>query len=602
MSQDAVRIVIFGATGHAGSGVLRACLDDPDVAAIHLVTRRPVDVEDDRIETHICTDFSDLGDAAAALEEVDAVFYALGISATKVDGEAEYRVITYDYAMEAARALKERSPDATMHFVSGAGTSETSRWMWARVKAETESALREAGLGGVVCWRPAFIHKGGVGGALFGWSRRMAVHRNALGQAMLQATRDALRDGTLENAAIRDLADRYTGAPKKRRIVAKVILTLLALIAITVTGVVIDGWTAFGQKPSGARLESLSQSKQWSSEQERFVNPQPLWNDWWGAIAEAMDTSDYGSPATELPVERIDPKRFDDAPESGMRVTWLGHSSMLIEIEGKRFLTDPLWSERISPLTWIGPRRWYAPPIALGDLPSLDAVIISHDHYDHLDHGTIVQLAHVDTTFVVPLGVGSHLTYWGVPNERIVELDWWETHPFGHVNVHATPARHASGRLSDGRQNQTLWAGYAFVGRNQRAFFSGDTGLFPGMEEIGERYGPFDVTMIEVGAYGQSWPDWHLGPEQAVRAHRMLRGKMMLPVHWGLVNLANHAWTEPIERVLVAAQARGVQVITPKPGESFEPASPRPTAKWWPEVPWRPAEDYPIVATLIAPE
>ncbi|MEM9196032.1 MAG: MBL fold metallo-hydrolase, partial [Myxococcota bacterium] len=221
----------------------------------------------------------------------------------------------------------------------------------------------------------------------------------------------------------------------------------------------------------------------------------------------------------------------------------------------------------------------------------------SHDHYDHLDHETIVAIREWDTTFIAPLGVGAHLEYWGVPSDHIVELDWWDRRSFGGVELVATPARHASGRhLFD--QFRTLWAGYALVGAERRVFFSGDTGLFPGMEEIGERLGPFDITMLEVGAYGQAWPDWHLGPEQAVRAHQMLRGELLLPVHWGLFNLAYHAWTEPIERVLVEARQQDVRVASPRPGVSIEPGDAT-IDRWWPEVPWRTAEEYPIVASQV---
>ena len=372
---------------------------------------------------------------------------------------------------------------------------------------------------------------------------------------------------------------------------------MLALVVLTLI-VVVQGWTAFGTSPQGASRERMIRSPQWHAAAEVFENPQPLWNDTWGGFTELLDKSDQSSPAEEPPFVALTAKSFATPSASGLRVTWLGHSTLLIEIDGHRFLTDPIWGERISPLTWVGPKRWYPPPLALADLPPIDAVIISHDHYDHLDYPTIAALADRDTKFVVPLGVDAHLEYWGVPPERIVVLDWWDEEAFGDLRVVATPARHASGRhLLD--QNRTLWAGYAFIGPRHRALFSGDTGLFPGMKDIGERLGPFAIMMIEVGAYGQAWPDWHLGPEQAVRAHAMLRGEVLLPIHWGLVDLAYHAWTEPIERVLVAADAAKVRVVTPRPGESLEPTAPAPVNRWWPEVAWRSAEDYPIVATKM---
>lgn len=274
-------------------------------------------------------------------------------------------------------------------------------------------------------------------------------------------------------------------------------------------------------------------------------------------------------------------------------MTWLGHSIILVELDGAVILTDPVWGPRASPLSWFGPRRWYEPLMALEELPPLDAVVISHDHYDHLDHPTILALREWDVPFVVPLGVGAHLEGWGVPLERIIELDWWESYEVGGVEVVATPARHASGRHFLDR-DRTLWAGYALRGPEHRIFFSGDTGMFPGFREIGERLGPFHLTMLEVGAYAQSWVDWHLGPEQAVEAHEMLGGEVFLPIHWGLFNLAYHGWTEPMERVLVAARDRAVPVWAPKPGESWEGGEIPDLVRWWPERPWNTAAEYPL--------
>jgi L-ascorbate metabolism protein UlaG (beta-lactamase superfamily) len=279
----------------------------------------------------------------------------------------------------------------------------------------------------------------------------------------------------------------------------------------------------------------------------------------------------------------------------------MGHSSLLIEIDGYRVLTDPVWSHRASPLGWVGPDRWYGPLIALDELPSIDAVVISHDHYDHLDHGTIAAMkgpAWERTTFVVPLGIGAHLAHWGVPEARIAELDWWQQTRVRDLTIVCTPARHASGRLLVDNDSK-LWAGYALIGSRRRAYFSGDTGLFPAMKEIGARFGPFDLTMIEVGEYNRAWPDWHIGPEQAVTAHQLVRGRLLLPIHWGLFRLAYHTWTEPIERVLVAARAAGVTLAIPRPGQSFEPAAPPPVERWWPDLPWQTAQEHPVVSTQV---
>ncbi|PRQ00001.1 metal-dependent hydrolase [Enhygromyxa salina] len=392
-------------------------------------------------------------------------------------------------------------------------------------------------------------------------------------------------------------------APAPKRLARRRRRRRIALVSLALTlgfglVVLVQAWVPIGKAAQGARLERMKASPQWHGGE--FENPQPLWNDAWGMVTEMFSASDYGRPAAAIPVVSGDAARFDQPPSTGLRVTWLGHSTLLVEIDGHRVLTDPIWGPRTAPLTWLGPERWYPPPIPLAELPTIDAVVISHDHYDHLDQPTIDRIKGWDTTFIAPLGVGAHLAYWGVPESQIVELDWWQQTRVGSLDIVCAPARHASGRqLFD--QNATLWAGYAFVGPDHRVFFSGDTGLFPGMTEIGDKLGPFDLTMIEAGAYGQAWPDWHIGPEQAVRAHQMLRGQVMLPVHWGLFNLAYHGWTEPIERTLVAAEAAGVRVAAPRPGQSFEPEAlgPGPVERWWPEVPWRSADEYPIVSTAV---
>jgi L-ascorbate metabolism protein UlaG (beta-lactamase superfamily) len=311
-----------------------------------------------------------------------------------------------------------------------------------------------------------------------------------------------------------------------------------------------------------------------------------------------LEVSPDASPKAAVPTKAVDPQTLRAAPASGLRITWLGHSSNLIEIDGLRVLTDPAWSERSSPLSMIGPKRWFTPPIALKDLPKIDAVLISHDHYDHLDHKTIMAMKDWPTTFVVPLGIGADLEYWGVPAARIVELDWWQTTRIGSLEVACTPARHASGRTAFDK-DQKLWAGYALIGAKHRVFFSGDTGLFPALRKVGERFGPFDVTLIETGQYHAAWPDWHIGPEQAVVAHQWLRGKLLLPVHWGKFQLAYHGWTEPLERVLAAAERAHVQVIAPMPGQSVEPELPGPFMRWWPELPFDSAADAPIVSSRI---
>ena len=277
---------------------------------------------------------------------------------------------------------------------------------------------------------------------------------------------------------------------------------------------------------------------------------------------------------------------FAEAPSGGFRVTWLGHSTTLIEIDGYRVLTDPVWSRRASPSSLAGPARFHAPPLPLEDLPELDAITISHDHYDHLDMPTIRALARTGARFFVPLGVGAHLEAWGVPDGRITELDWWEeaTLEDGGLRLAAVPAQHYSGRGLGG-VNATLWASWVLTGPRHRVYAGCDSGLFPGFAEIGTRYGPFDLTLLPIGQYGPTWPDIHSLPEEAVDAHRALRGRLLLPVHWGTFNLAFHDWREPGERLVARAGDTGTPLLLPRPGETlaipedFDPASA--SRPWW---------------------
>ncbi len=354
-------------------------------------------------------------------------------------------------------------------------------------------------------------------------------------------------------------------------------------------------WDAFGALPSGKRRARMERSPQFAD--GAFRNPLPPRMRMGQALAKWVRGAPNREPAVELPVLRRRAEEFRDAPPSGLRVTWLGHSSTLVEIGGARLLTDPVFSARISPVSFAGPKRFWQAPMAADALPAIDAVILSHDHYDHLDLPTIRALG--PTTFVTPLGVGAHLEAWGVAPERIVELDWWESTRVAGVEIVCTPARHFSGR-SPATRDRTLWGGFAMIARERRVFFSGDTAMFPGFADIGSALGPFDLTMMETGAYDAAWADVHLGPEQAVRAHQLLGGRVMLPLHWGTFNLALHAWTEPAERVIEAAKLAGAPLAMPRPGGSFEPLEPPAVQRWWPELPWLRAGEAPVVSSGVA--
>ena len=308
--------------------------------------------------------------------------------------------------------------------------------------------------------------------------------------------------------------------------------------------------------------------------------------------------SKYRKPDSPIPFERRVAHDYSTNPAGGLRVTWLGHSTTIVEIDRCRFLIDPVWAERASMVSFAGPRRFYPPPLPLDELPRLDAIVLSHDHFDHLDEAFVRSMAARDVRWITPLAVGHWLREWGVPAAHVTELDWWDSLDIGTVTLTATPARHFSGRGIRGL-DRTLWAGWAFAGPANRVYYSGDTAMQHEFTEIGEKLGPFDLTMIEAGAYDKLWPDVHLGPEQAVLAHTLVRGEVLLPVHWGLFDLALHGWTEPIERVLTAAGNSDVRVLAPRPGAMVEPAVDDAIERWWPEVPWRRADEAPIRSTGI---
>jgi L-ascorbate metabolism protein UlaG (beta-lactamase superfamily) len=363
----------------------------------------------------------------------------------------------------------------------------------------------------------------------------------------------------------------------------------------------------FGADPTGSRLERILRSPNYAD--GAFVNPVAARTAPSGDLIKSIPANLRKEarlarrPARPVPVHPTTLADLARPAPSGLRLTWMGHSTVLAEIGDRRVLFDPVWGERCSPFAFAGPRRVHPAPVPVETLTGLDAVVISHDHYDHLDMPTIKALVASGTVFAVPLGVGAHLERWGVPAERMRELDWHESATVAGVRLTATPARHFCGRGLRGRQ-QTLWASWAVTDGVHRVFHSGDTGYFPGFAEIGAAHGPFDATMIQIGAYSESWPknetgtgyrqnpgawpDIHMTPDEGLRAHLDLqRGEhlgALLPIHWGTFNLAFHPWAEPAERTMLAGREAGVTVATPRVGEPFEPAyTPEPNP-WWRDV------------------
>lgn len=298
----------------------------------------------------------------------------------------------------------------------------------------------------------------------------------------------------------------------------------------------------------------------------------PILKDYITNKAESTPKKQLGPFKTDLSV-------YNNPPNSGLRITWVGHSSLLIEVDGIRILTDPVWSERVSFSNFIGPKRFFAPPLALDDLPPLDVIIVSHDHYDHLDSKTIKYFGDKQVHFITPLGVCDILKNFGILENYIHEVDWGDSVMIGSCNITATPTRHFSGRGIFNR-NETLWASFVIKGPQHNIFFGADSGWFPGFADIGEKFGPFDLTMLEIGAYGHNWPDIHMGPDNASNAHIALKGDIMMPIHWGTFNLALHSWYEPIERLEAFGKQKNIKLFLPEPGKPTD-VNDAYNSEWW---------------------
>lgn len=294
--------------------------------------------------------------------------------------------------------------------------------------------------------------------------------------------------------------------------------------------------------------------------------------------AYLTDNREAATPPFPIPVLPITQQALLDINFDG--IIKLGHSSLLLKIDGEFILLDPVFSERAFAVQWVGPKRFHNTPIAIDDLPPIKAVVISHDHYDHLDKAAIKKLAHITDTFITPLKVGNHLRNWGVSDSQIVELNWWQSTSVSSITITAAPSQHFSGRgLFD--KDKTLWASWVIEGASSSIFFSGDSGYFNGFKDIGERFGPFDVTLIETGAYNELWSDIHMLPEQSVQAHIDVRGSVMIPIHNSTFDLALHNWNDPLERITQLAVDKYVTLSTPKFGEIIKIKAPPLPSYWW---------------------
>lgn len=358
-----------------------------------------------------------------------------------------------------------------------------------------------------------------------------------------------------------------------------VLVSLLVVFAIATA--LFMQQKSFGKLPSGERLERIKKSKQYKNGIFENISPTQLLAE--GASYFGMITKYFGKgvdrePTKNLPSVKTDLKKL---PIEKPSLVWFGHSSFLITINGKKILSDPVFSDRPSPVQYAGSKSYPGTRVYNeADFSALDVIVISHDHYDHLDYNTIVALNERTKLFCVPIGVGEHLIHWGVSPDKIKEFDWWEGEIVAEgIELTCTPARHFSGRGFRG--NKTLWASFVLKTGGYTIFIGGDSGYDQSFKKIGEAFGPFDIAMLECGQYDKQWPDIHMMPEETVQASIDLKAKVLLPVHWGKFTLALHPWKDPIQRATIHAEKLNVKLTTPVIGEPIYLDGTFPSTKWW---------------------
>lgn len=364
-----------------------------------------------------------------------------------------------------------------------------------------------------------------------------------------------------------------------------ILLVTAGLLVMPLGLLVLNGFAAFGTNPNGPDLQRMELSAQYSSESGSFDNPDPgvlqsieEYSMNWGDVWKWLVVKGERTPDEPMPEVKPDMSAFAKAT-GGVKAIWFGHSSILLRMAEQNILIDPVFSDRASPVPFtVG--RFQEPVIALQGLPEIDLIIISHDHYDHLDMKTIKAFRDKKAQFVVPLGVGSHLKGWGIEASRIIELDWWQSTKYGELEFIATPARHFSGRGINNR-NKTLWASWVIRSRDENVFFSGDSGYGSHFKEIGDAYGPFDMAFIENGQYNVQWRNVHMLPEESAQAYFDLRAEMFIPIHWAMFELSMHTWYQPGMEIHAIAQQRGINLVTPMLGEVVDTDAPLPRLAWW---------------------
>lgn len=365
----------------------------------------------------------------------------------------------------------------------------------------------------------------------------------------------------------------------------KKILCALGISCLGAMAIAVFVRPSMGTNPDEARREIYKSSKNFSFEKEIFINRKPRIIDDLRkrslnlhTLLEFLEEKPRLKPTEPLPEIKPDLKFFLESSEK-LKAIWLGHSSFILNLEGKIILVDPVFSDSASPVSFIVP-RFQKPVLELGELPEIDYILISHDHFDHLDMKVAKFFKDSQTIFITPLGVGSHLENWGVSLDKIIEKDWWEEIEFDQLKFIATPAQHFSGR-GPFDASKTLWASWVIQGKFNNVYFSGDSGYDTHFKLIGEKYGPFDIAFIETGQYNKKWEEVHLLPDQSVMAYKDLGAKKYFPVHWGMFVLAFHPWDEPVKEIYKRRLDNNIELIIPKIGQIYELDSPYNLETWW---------------------
>lgn len=365
------------------------------------------------------------------------------------------------------------------------------------------------------------------------------------------------------------------------------VLWLLGILLILIGSSIlfVSFYPSFGGDVDEERRKTYKQSPQFTDrtfKNSQAVNLNPSFSETLTIARKFFFTKVVeGRPTKDISVPSLEASSFH-SNYSEPRLLWLGHSSFWLQIHQMNILLDPVFSEVAAPHPWLGDKRFNKNnPVQIADLPPIDAVLISHDHYDHLDYETMLQLKDKVRHFYVPLGVGVHLEAWGISADKITELDWWESKQIASLELVCTPARHFSGRKLNNRQH-TLWSSWVIQTPTHKLFFSGDSGYDKHFKEIGIQFGPFDLALMECGQYNKMWPDIHMFPEETAQAGKDIQAKKIMPIHWGVFKLALHSWVDPIERVQKAADSLNIPLITPKIGEWFSIHT-NTNENWWHE-------------------